>query len=87
MALRSYSTPPSEQPPPFTLQQLVPHAEHFQQQHEQAKGLKRGRDQEGEESEEDDDDDDGLWCQYCIDDPSVPICCFCGCRVSACVDV
>lgn len=25
--------------------------------------------------------DDEVWCTYCLDDPSVPLCGFCGCRV------
>eukprot|EP01035_Chromulina_nebulosa_P020204 gene20204-26225_t len=29
----------------------------------------------------DDDDEDGLWCIYCLDDPNVTICSFCGCRI------
>jgi hypothetical protein len=27
-------------------------------------------------------DDDSLWCPYCIDDASIPLCAFCGCKVS-----
>jgi len=27
-----------------------------------------------------DSPDDGLWCLYCLDDPSIKICAFCGCR-------
>jgi hypothetical protein len=27
------------------------------------------------------DDEDELWCTYCIDDPSIELCSFCGCKV------
>lgn len=31
------------------------------------------------------EDEDELWCLYCMDDPSITVCGFCGCRVSACL--
>lgn len=48
----------------------------------------RNRDSDGSDKYNDkdgrdiDEVEDYLWCQYCIDDPSITICCFCGCRVS-----
>ena len=27
------------------------------------------------------EEDEALWCTYCIDDPAITLCCFCGCRV------
>mmetsp|Transcript_22581 Transcript_22581/g.33018 ORF Transcript_22581/g.33018 Transcript_22581/m.33018 type:complete len:770 (-) Transcript_22581:183-2492(-) len=26
------------------------------------------------------EEDEALWCTYCIDDPAITLCCFCGCR-------
>jgi hypothetical protein len=37
----------------------------------------------GDEGDESEDEESALWCQYCVDDPSITLCCFCGCRVSS----
>jgi hypothetical protein len=36
---------------------------------------------ESGESDDDDDDNATKWCKFCRDDPNVPVCIFCACRV------
>ena len=36
---------------------------------------------ETDDEEEVDEDEEPIWCTFCKDDPSVPVCCFCACRV------
>jgi hypothetical protein len=33
------------------------------------------------ELDNEEDEDEGLWCYYCLDDPDIVMCAFCGCQV------
>jgi hypothetical protein len=47
----------------------------------EAKKKDASTEEEDDEEEDEEANDEPIWCKFCQDDPSIPVCCFCACRV------